>query len=186
MSQKNRALLFDLIFFMIIVVLGEFINSRALSDFYSGYYFSVTLIVSFIMIFRWGAYGIPFAMLSGLVTYLFMGETHLETALIYIFGNMGIVSSYLFLKWQTTDEVKQQTGLCLPFVLSGYMTIVVLRGVIMALLGEDLLSACFLVLSNEMLNIIAVTLFVTLLMKQKSIMIHLKALYEQEEVKDEH
>ncbi len=182
MSDKNRALLFDSIFFLGLVIFSEWIGAKALKDFYSGYYFSISLLASFILMYRWGIVGVLLSVATGIISVLFMNHADLGTLLIYGLGNAGIISSYFFMMKITKQKLKSETGLTIPYVLVGYLSIVIIRGVIMAFMGEDLLSACFLVLSNEMLNIIAVTLFTTLLMKQKSIMIDLITLYQNQEV----
>jgi len=179
MSNKTKALMFDMVFFMIIAFFGEFMNHKALIHFYSGYYFSITLLVAFICIFRWGYPGVIVAVYIGLISVYFMKDATWQTYIIYGVSNLGIIFSVFFMKWKTSKNIRENTSLSIPYVLSGYGMIILIRSIVLRIFGQDFISSLFLVLSNEFLNVIAITMFVSLIIKRKFLMVDIKSLYDE-------
>lgn len=171
MKHNWKACFVDLFFLALVAFVGEWMNHKAMTNFYSGYYFSITMVIGFIAIYRWGAIGTVIPVLIGFFSVLFMEGAQLQTLLIYTIGNTGMVCAAFYLLYATKKGFKYSP---LIYVLSGYIAVILMKSILFAILGGDLISGLLLIASNETLNVIASLIFVTLLMKRKnSIMVQI-------------
>jgi len=179
MNNRNRALIFDLICFTGLAVMSEVVLNQANQLFFSGYAYSITLVLAYIVIVRWGWVGVLLSSLIGLTSVVFMQGATWETFIIYGVGNLFCVIAWLYLKWNRKHHFKFHGSV---FALIGQFGVIVGRSLMLIIFGEDPLSALFLVASNEMLSTIAIVMFIVLLSGRKGILVDLAALYDQEEV----
>ncbi len=176
MNLKFRALIIDLLLLVAIAFISEWMNAKALSQYYSGFYFSITMIIPFIAIFRWRYFGMFVSVAVSIITLAFMNGATMETWLIYVFGSIGMLGACVYLELR---DKRKWVSSGLVYTLSGYVPVICLRALVFYILGQDFLSAILIVGANEMLNVIAITMFVTLLMKRKnSVMVNIKSLYD--------
>jgi hypothetical protein len=171
MKRNWKACFVDLFFLTLVALVGEWMNHKAMTEFYSGYYFSITMVIGFIAIYRWGTIGTVIPVLIGVFSVLFMEGASLQTLLIYTIGNLGMLAAAIYLNYANQKGFKHSP---LVYVLSGYSAVVLMKSFVFAILGGDFISGLLLIASNETLNVIATLIFVTLLMKRKnSIMVQI-------------
>lgn len=171
MKRHWKVCILDLFFLTLVAFFGEWLNHKAMIAFYSGYYFSITMVIGFIAIYRWGVWGTVTPVLIGIFSVLFMEDATFQTLLIYVVGNMGMVMAVVYLN---VANQKGYTHSPLIYVLSGYLAVILVKSMVFAILGGDFISGLLLIASNETLNVIATLIFVTLLMKRKnSIMVQI-------------
>lgn len=181
MSNKNRALLFDVLFLSIIGIIGELINHAAITRISPQYYFSITLIIAFIAIYRLGYLGaIPAIVIAIVFSTINEGAT-IQTFAVYIIGNGFIVVAAFFLNKVGRYRIVENTNWSILYVLVGYLSIVIGRGTISFFLDSNTnyISALFLMLSNEFLSIIAVAILFSMAAKRKSLLIDIRKLYQE-------
>lgn len=180
-SFKTRATIFDIGLLSVIGVIGEIISAKALG-YYSGFYFSVTLVLAFLAIYRNGVSGaiVSIAVACAYVSVL-KGAT-IETWFVYILGNSCIVFVIPIMNMITKERMKANplwTGL---YALTGYLFIVGGRSIVRLILEPEVgfINSFFLIVSNELLSLLLVMVFVAMLSKQKQLFIDIKALYQDE------
>lgn len=181
MSNKNRALIFDLVFLSIICVISEVVSYYAVTRYSSGYYFSITLIISFIAIYRLGYIGVITSIVTAITFCFIYEDASMNTFIVYILGNSGIVIASMFINKVGRDSIRDNYVMNLLYILSGYLSIIAVRGVVSFILDSNinLISGLFLVLSNEFLSIIGVVMLFSLLAKRKFLLIDLNQLYDE-------
>ncbi len=179
MSTKNKVLIFDILFLTIIAIVGEIINVKAVTMFYSGFYFSITLIIAFIAIYRWGYAGISIALIIGIVTSIISPEATMETYIVNVLGNGMILVGAFALNVIGRERVKDFPYWAVIYVLAGYLSIVLGRSILLSFMGMSFISALLLVFANEMLNIISIALLFALFTKQKALLIDLRKIKEE-------
>ncbi len=182
MSLKTKAILFDLVSFSMIAVIGEYINMKAVNGFYSGFYFSITLLLSFILIYRIGISGTVSALVIAVTYVIFNSGATIKTFIIYCIGNAFIISAAIFLEKVGRNRLKENPLWGVIYVFVGYFSIIIGRAVISCFLEPDItfISHFFLITSNELLSVTIVTILFTLLVKRKSICIDVRKIDSQE------
>lgn len=178
---KKRALLIDIIFLSIIGIFSEIINYYAINKFATDFYFSISLIVVFIAMFRWGKIGILISPIIGFAFSILLHDVSPDTYLVYIIGNMGIALAYLLLHYVKREKIIDQPYWAVLYVFAGFIGIILVRSFVWMLLGTNIIWSIFYFTSNEALTIIIVSILFVLLRNQGSVMVDMNKLYEESE-----
>jgi len=131
--------------------------------------------------YRWGLTGFVIAPVIGLFYSLLLNDFTVGLFLIEIIGNSGIVLAYLLLKMVGREKIIENSYWSLLYVYTGFLGIVLLKSLINLFYGANFISAVLVISSNLMLSIIIISMFFTLLRKQKTIIIDMNKLYEESE-----
>lgn len=174
MSSKNKVLMMDFILLTGIAIIGEILNVKAVTDFYTGFYFSITLLIGFITIYRWGYLGVSTAIIIGIVGTISYQEATIETLIVNVLGNAMIIVAAFVLNKITRERVLTNPYWGVVYVVVGYVAIIMGRSVLLAMMDMTFVNALLLVSANEMLNLIAITILFALLTKQKALLIDLR------------
>lgn len=181
MDRRKKFLLFDLVFWSILAIFSEVINMKVLNIYYSGFYFSISMLIVFIAIFRWGAIGAITAFVVSITSTVVLKDADISSYAVNIIGSVGIFASYLVLKKMTRETVLQSGFASFLYIISGYATIVVIRSVILTILGANFINAIVLIFSNELLSIFAVTILFILFRKQTKLVNDMNKVFDESE-----
>src|SRR5690606_24486795 len=117
---------------------SELINYYIMGLVFTDYYFSIAIVVVFISIFRWGIKGIITAPIIGLIASI-LKDDNLNSYIINILGNLGVITSYLFLKVIGKSRVSEDKQLLLIYIVIGYLGIILLKSIILLLWQNNLI-----------------------------------------------
>lgn len=128
----------DLGIFMFLACLFEVVNFWACIGFGNDAlaYFTFTIVISLIAMFRWGISGLLIAPIAGfvgsLMNTIYTGF-NITTYLTYVIGNSFIILSYLYLIKIGRTKVKENSFLLVVYLLIGYISVIIGRNLILSI-----------------------------------------------------
>lgn len=177
MSVKTYETL-DLVLFGGIAILLEVVNFYAFTQFTGAYYLSFSLVLGLIAIFRWNAWGLLIAPLSGLgVLLLRMGLGGVVTPtlwLTYTLSYLGLAVGLLFFLKGNKKALSQSKGKMFLYFLSGCVAVEILKA-LFQLTTADFLSAIKSYLLLDSLNLVANALVFLVALYQKGLVTDMKS-----------
>lgn len=165
----------DLVMFLIIMCLCETINVLAVKQWFSSPMFSVSvmLLVSLVVIIRWGLIGVLFPMADGLLYCVLLGATS-EQYIIYIIGNAFVTLVWVVLKIFSKEKITGNWLLTLLYAVSGYVFLALGRAIVGLCVGEGFVYTLTETLGGELLNLVFAVAGLLLLRKIDTMLVDQK------------
>ncbi len=177
----------DLMLFLLIMCACEVINILAVSKWFSGQLFSVSvmMLVSLLVLVRWNFWAAIFPATGGLITCLLLGAKGIEAYIVYIIGNSFILFAWFLLKIGK-EKLKKWYWLLL-YVFIGYLLVAFGRTVIALCFNQDFVSCLVSYLGyGELLNFVFTFLVMFLLTRFNSMVVDQKQYLKEEAYKRDH
>lgn len=181
MDRRKKFLLFDLVFWSLLAIISEVVNMKVLNLYYSGFYFSISMLIVFIAIFRWGYIGAVTAFAVSITATLVLKDADIISYAVNVLGSFGILVSVFVLKKMTRPVVLQSGFASILYILSGYSTVLILRSAILTISGANFINALVLIFSNELLSMFAITVLFILFRKQTKLMNDMNKVFDESE-----
>ncbi len=165
----------DIVMFIIIMCLCETVNVLALKQWFSSPMFSISvmLLVSLVVMIRWGLIGVTLPMVDGLLYCALLGAT-VSQYVIYIIGNAFVALVWVILKVFSKEKVTSTWYFTLLYAIAGYAFLVLGRALVAICFGESFLSAMLSTLSGELLNFVFAVVGLLTLRKVESMLVDQK------------
>lgn len=106
MKKRNQAFAADFIIFTLLAIAGEFINQKALEYFASNIFFSIAALPLFILLYRWGLWGLPSLFIFGAASSLILTGATYEVFIVNIIGYSGLALGMLLFNRPGRENVK--------------------------------------------------------------------------------
>lgn len=179
----------DLFIFLLIMCVFEMVNVFAIKEWFTGQLFivSVMLLVTLVVMVRWGWFGAIFPLVDGAV-YCWANGATAEQFGIYILGNAFVALVLLLFLVVPKEKLIGRWYLTVLYAAVAYVCLVLGRATLAAIFGHDFLSSLLQYLSVELLNLGFAVLGLLILRRldgmlvdQKKYLLHVSE--EQSEVK---
>lgn len=178
-KKSKQAFIADIIIFTLLAVVGEFISQKGLDYFYTGFYFSISALPLFILLYRWGVRGLPSLIVFGLVSSFILAGATVATFVVNIIGYSGLALGMLLFIKPGRDDIKMSLHFALLYIFLGFLGMIVLRSLILTFFESNFLSSLLLIGSNEALNFLACALIFIIMRKNKAYLIYLPDIYRE-------
>ena len=132
MKKRNRAFAADFIIFTLLALVGEFVSQKALGYFQSNFFFSIAALPLFILLYRWGPWGLPSLFIFGMGSSLILTGATYKTFIINILGYPGLALGMILFITAGRENVKLSIYYAFFYILTGFTGMVVLRTLILS------------------------------------------------------
>lgn len=157
-SKVISFMLLDLLLFVILATLSEFMGNLLLQTWHSSFYFSFSTALCLIAMVRWGTAGAVVGMLGGLPGMLFSGLPFFSGFLFYGIANLLIGLPMLLYGKRERNRLAGHYGLLSLYILLSHICLSLGKGIVIFLLTGEMTGAvdyfaatCFILVMNLIL-----------------------------------
>ncbi len=170
----------DILMFLLIMCVCEAINIFAVQQWFSGMLFSVSimLLVSLVVIIRWGLIGVIFPVVDGLLYCALLGA-EIETFVIYAVGNAFIIIIWFLFKVLPKEKIVSSWFLTIVYAAAGFVLLILGRSLVGLCFGENFLSTLLATAGGELLNFTFAVIGLLILRKIDSMLVDQKTYLER-------
>ncbi len=146
---------FDLLLFLIIMVVCEIINVLAIKKWFTDQMFSISvmLLITLIVLVRWNGFGVIYPIVDGVLYCWLMGATW-QQYIIYIVGNACVALVALLFLAVPKEKMFRSWFFTVLFACLGYVVLIFSRAAVAACFGTSYISALGVHASSELFNLI--------------------------------
>lgn len=147
----------DLLVFLLLFLLFEFLIGKASTKWFVGEPFVVSLTIPFLLLIgmRWDKFSLIHCVLFGLYYVVIYSSSYtLAQFLIYIIGNLGFVLAILFLKLVGKEKVRTNIYLTIIYVVIGFLSIELFRGLSAIIFAKQSIAIIPQYLFTDLLNLV--------------------------------
>ncbi len=161
----------------------------------SSFYLSVVMVVTLIVYMRWGAYGILFGVVGGIIdavltlnvnsavdANVFELSNIIKWSITYAVGYLATAISMLFFKLGK-KELSSKLYLVFLYELSAYVLMIIARCVVLAVYGQNFFNALIGQSTREILNLLFTFFVLLVARKQDSVFADQKEYFETHKVR---
>lgn len=156
----------DLLLFTAMMIIFEMLAVKATMWFGEVYCISLFMLLSLIVMMRWGGWSV-FTIVAGAVTFCLANGATWENYIIYVGGNLFILFD---LFWFYLGKVRMREGyLTVSFVLCGYVLVEIGRSAIALFFGGNFLQTLIGFLGTDLLSALLALLIIMISRKQNGL-----------------
>lgn len=179
-TKKYRRL--DLLLLLTIAVLGEFISHWAHIKFAgAGFHLSVSVLITFIAIIRWGTIGFIIYPLTGFVMFLFPVELNsIDVFILYPVANIFILFAAFIISKIEKKDINERPFMLIMTVLLCYFMIAIGKGCATLIISDSFKDGFISFLLIELFEMIMTILFVLFLKQRDGLFVDMYNYFEKQ------
>lgn len=158
---------FDIVLFTILMIVFETIAVKAIGWFNEIYAISLFFAINLIVMMRWGAWSIV-TILAGAVTFCLANGGSTNNYLVYIIGDLFLLSGLLWFKIGK-NQIRTNSYFLILFVISSFIMVELGRSLVAMFLGSSFISIFIGFLGTDSLNCLLALLIIFIARKQDGV-----------------